>query len=163
MAEAVDECSTMKFELAIDMLHSVGEAQLAVSGGSMLPSLWPRDILEIHRVAEEEVSKGDVVVFARQNRLIVHRVTQITRQGDRMTVITRGDRSAKADAPVPANELLGKVRSVRRGDRVITPRHTNWMQLASWTLRRSEILTRLLLHFALVRDNFLSPERAWTS
>ena len=163
MSEAVDERSKLKFALAIDLLRSVGEAQLAVSGGSMLPSLWPGDILEIHRVPEEEVSKGDVVVFARQNRLIVHRVTQITRQGDRMTVITRGDRSARADAPVSANELLGKVRSVRRGDRVITPRLTDWTQLASWTLRRSEILTRLLLHFALVRDNFLSPERAWTS
>jgi len=55
MATAVDDRSDLKLLLAIDVLRSVGEARLAVSGGSMLPSLWPGDVLEIHRVAADDI------------------------------------------------------------------------------------------------------------
>ena len=129
----------------------------------MLPALWPGDILEIHRVAAENISQGDIVVFARENRLIVHRVLRVNREQAAIIVITRGDRSAKVDSPVSANELLGRVRRVQRGDRNIIPRLTRWTQMASWILRRSEFCTRLLLHFSMVRPNALSPERAWAS
>ena len=163
MTTAIDEHRDLKFHLAIDMLRSVGEARLTVSGGSMLPSLWPGDILEIHRVAAEDISQGDIVVFARENRLIVHRVLRMNRQGANMTVTTCGDRSAKADSPVSTNELLGRVRTIQRGERNIIPRLTPWSRMASWILRRSEFCTRLLLHFSMVRRNSLSPERAWAS
>jgi signal peptidase I len=163
MAKAIDERDNLKFDLAMSVLRSVGEARLAVSGGSMLPSLWPGDILEIHRVAVEEISQGDIVIFAREHRLIVHRVLRISREGDEIAVITRGDRSARVDAPVSANELLGRVRTIQRGDRNISPRMTFWTQMASSILRRSELFTRLLLHFVIVRRNLLSPETAWAS
>src|ERR1700690_1954075 len=163
MAASVDEGSNVKFDLAIDTLRSVGEARLTVSGSSMLPSLWPGDILEIHRVAAADISKGDIVVFARENRLIVHRVLRVNRDQDDVTVITRGDRSARVDAPVSTNYLLGSVRTIQRGDRNIIPRTNLSMQMASLILRRSELLTRLLLHLALVRRNSLYPERAWAN
>ena len=165
MVASVDERSDVKLGLAIDMLRSVGEARLAVSGGSMLPSLWPGDILEIHRVAVTDISKGDIVVFARENRLIVHRVLRMNGESDDVacTLTTRGDRSARVDAPVSVNELLGRVRTIQRSNRNILPRMTLSTQIASWILRRSELLTRLLLHLALVRRNSLSPERAWAS
>jgi signal peptidase I len=163
MATSVDEGSNVKLDLAIDVLRSLGEARLAVSGSSMLPSLWPGDILEIHRVAAADISKGDIVVFAREDHLIVHRVLRMTRVGEHLTISTRGDRSARVDAPISDTELLGRVQSIKRGDRSINLHRTLSAHIASLILRRSELLTRLLLHLALVRRNSLSPERAWAN
>src|ERR1035438_8600472 len=114
MARSVDEGRNVELDLAIDVLRSLGEARLAVSGSSMLPSIWPGDILEIHWVAAADISKGDIVVFARENRLIVHRVLRMTREGEHLTINTRGDRSARVDAPLSVNELLGRVQTIDR-------------------------------------------------
>ncbi len=163
MATVTDERSHLKLSLAIEMLRSVGEARLAVGGGSMFPSIWPGDILEIHRVAAADLAPGDIVVFARENRLVVHRVLRVNRERDEVVLITRGDRSPRADSPVSANELLGRVRAIRRGHRNIIPRRTRWPQIASWVLRRSELGSRLLLHLAAVRRNSSTPKTVWAN
>lgn len=153
MARVTDELSHLKFSLAIEVLRSLGEARLAVGGASMLPSIWPGDILEIHRVAAADLARGDILVFARENRLVVHRVLRVNCEGGEVVLITRGDRSARADSPVSANELMGRVRAIQRGHRNIIPRRTRWTQVASWVLRRSGLCTRVLLHLAAVRQN----------
>jgi signal peptidase I len=168
MPSVIDDRSRLKFSLAVKLLRSVGQARLAVSGGSMLPALWPGDILEIHHAASEDISQGDIVVFVRENRLLVHRVLRVNSGQDEVTVITRGDRSARVDAPVPANELLGRVQTIQRGQRNITPRMSLWTKLAASVLRRSELLTRLLLHLAMLRRNsvnrdLLTPETVQAS
>jgi hypothetical protein len=158
MATVPDESTDLKLSLALEVLGSMGEARLAVGGASMLPSIWPGDILEIHRAAAADLSLGDIVVFARDNRLIVHRVLRVNRELDELVLITRGDRSPRADAAVPFSELLGKVKAIQRGRRNIGPRLTWWRQIASWILLRSELCTRVLLHFAAIRRNSLTPE-----
>ena len=159
-APVEDEHSLLKFSLAIEVMRSVGEAQLTVGGASMLPSIWPGDILEIHRVGAD-LARGDIVVFARDNRLVVHRVLGVNRERDEVILLTQGDRSPRADSPVSANELLGKVRAIRRGHRNIIPRRTRWTQTAAWVLRRSELCTRVLLHLAAVRRNSSTPATVW--
>jgi signal peptidase I len=163
MATAIDEHKRLRFLLFVKVLRSAGEARLAVAGASMLPSIWPGDVLEIHRVAVADISLGDIVVFARKNRLVVHRVLRLNREQDDVVVITRGDRSATADSPVSTNELLGKVTVIRRGHRNIIPRMTLWTQIASWILRRTELCTRVLLHLATARRNSLTSEPVWAS
>lgn len=173
MAVAIDERSDLKLHLATKVLRSFGEARLNVAGASMLPAIWPGDILEVHRVEAADLSLGDIVVFARENRLVVHRVLQVNREQDAVVVITRGDRSPRADEPVPADEVLGRVRTIQRGRRNITPQLTLWTQIASWILLRSELCTRVLYYLATVRPklarrksvrrNSLTPETAWAS
>ena len=163
MATVIDARKKLRFLLFIKVLRSAGEARLAVAGASMLPSIWPADILEIHRVAAADISVGDIVLFNRQNRLVVHRVQRVKREQNEVVLITRGDRSATADSPVSANELLGRVRAIRRGHRNIIPRRTRWTQIASWVLRRSELCTRVLLHLAVVRRNAFTPETVWAN
>jgi len=158
MATVLDERSYLKLSLALEVLRSVGEARLAVGGASMLPSIWPGDILEIHRVAAADLALGDIVVFAREHRLVVHRVLRVNRERDEVILITRGDRSPRADSPVSASELLGQVTAIQRGQRNFIPYKTRWMQIVSWVLRRSELCARVLLHLAVIRQNSLTPE-----
>ncbi len=162
MAIAIDQRSDLRVSLFMNVLSSAGEARLAVAGASMLPSIWPGDILEIHRVAPPDIFKGDVVVFTRENRLIAHRVVQRRNIGDSF-LITRGDRSENADSPVLPHELLGKVAVIRRGRRQIAPHATHFKKIASWLLCRSELCTRLLLRLALIRRNSPAPETAWAN
>jgi len=161
MATETDECSHLKFSLAIEVLRSLGEARLAVGGASMLPSIWPGDVLEIHRVAAADLAPGDILVFARENRLVVHRVLRVNGETDGVVLITRGDCSPRADSPISAEELLGRVRAIRRGHRNIIPRRTRWTQIVSWVLRRSELCTRVLLHVAAVDRSSFTPETVW--
>jgi signal peptidase len=163
MATVTDEPSQVKFDLAVEVLRSAGGAKLAVGGSSMLPSIWPGDVLDIQRVAAADLALDDVVVFARENRLVVHRILSLNRDGDEVILITGGDRSRRSDSPVSASELLGKVEMIQRGGRKLIPRRTRWTRIASWILLRSELCTRILLYLAVIRRNSLSMDLAWAS
>jgi signal peptidase I len=99
-------------ELVVDGLGRFGEARLRVVGSSMLPSLWPGDVLTVRPRLIAEVRHGDVAVFVRDDRLIAHRV--IAHRGSH--VVTQGDTVTSPDAPVSQAELIGiAVRLVRCG------------------------------------------------
>lgn len=163
MTSVNNESRQVKLELAIDVLRSAGEAKLAVSGSSMLPSIWPGDVLEVHRVAAADLALGDVVVFARENRLVVHRVLGLNCERDEVVIITQGDRSPRSDSPVSASELLGKIKAIQRRGRKFTPQSTTWTRFASWILLHSELCTRVLLYLAGIRRSSLSLDEAWAS
>jgi signal peptidase I len=163
MTRVNDERRQLKFSLAVEVLRSTGEARLFASGGSMLPSIWPGDILEIHRVAAADLAPDDIVVFARENRLVVHRILSLNREQDEIVIITRGDRSQRSDAPVLAAELLGKVRTIERQGRKVHSQRTQWTKCVSLVLLHSELCTRILLYLAAIRHNSLILDRVWAS
>jgi signal peptidase I len=109
----------------------------------MFPCMQPGDLLEIRRPASP-IQPGDVVVFQRQDRLVVHRV--VGRTGD--LLVTRGDRLRYPDAPVPLNGILGCVAAIERGGRRIAPRLTFFCRIASAVLRWTEFGTRAAVYFA---------------
>jgi signal peptidase I len=133
----------LKLDLAAEVLASFGEARLPVTGSSMFPSMQPGDLLEIRRPAGP-IQTGDVVVFKRHGRLVVHRVVGQT--GD--LFITRGDRLRYPDAPVPAADILGFVTAIERRGRRIAPRLTALRRIVSAVLRHTEFGTRVALYFA---------------
>jgi signal peptidase I len=104
-------------ELAASLIRSTGRLRLGVQGSSMLPAIRPRDVLFVRACPAERARVGDIVVFVREGRLFSHRV--VARQGTRL--VTRGDAVPTADAPVQAHELLGRVKRVVRGSRVLRP------------------------------------------
>jgi len=133
----------LKLDLAAEVLASFGQARLPVTGSSMFPCMQPGDLLEIRRPAGP-IQTGDVVVFQRHERLVVHRVVGQT--GD--LLVTRGDRLRYPDAPVFAVEILGCVAAIERRGRRITPRLTVWCRIVSSVLRYTEFGTRVALYFA---------------
>lgn len=140
-----DSRGEVKNDLFLEVLRSFGEAKLAVTGASMLPAIWPGDVLEVRQQSMAEVLPGHIVLFGREGRLFAHRVVEKTGRQDRAFLVTRGDCLGKPDPPVCPQELLGRVTAIVRGERRLVPRLTGWGRVASWLLRRSDFGTRVLL------------------
>ena len=113
-----NESHALKCEMAAEVLQSSGKLRLRVTGWSMLPTVWPGDILIVERVESAEVLEGDIVLFVRHRRLTAHRVVK----NHSSTMVTRGDSMRAPDPPVSENEFLGRVSSIVRNDRNINPR-----------------------------------------
>ncbi len=91
-----------------------------VAGKSMLPSLWPGDRVWIERVDPGTLHIGDVILFQLHSRCCVHRIQDISTRKDGVLVfVTRGDARPRTDPEVAADQILGKVVSVVRGEREI--------------------------------------------
>jgi hypothetical protein len=108
----------------------------------MLPAVQPGDIVWVHSARATRAMPGDIVLFAREERLVVHRVVQTE-----PCWITRGDRLSYNDPPISCADLLGRIVAIERGKRLIIPRHGFWTRVASWILCRSELCTAVLLRF----------------
>jgi hypothetical protein len=59
--------------LAADVLRASGRLCLQVRGESMLPILWPRDVVEIARCSIADARPGDIVLALRGGRFFLHR------------------------------------------------------------------------------------------
>src|SRR5208282_774814 len=81
MTKAVTARETLGCELAAEVLRSFGRLRLRVVGASMLPAVWPGDLLSVRSDDAAEAHPGDIVVFKREGRLVTHRVVEVRRQG----------------------------------------------------------------------------------
>ena len=91
------------------------------------------------------ISPGEIVLYAREGRLVAHRVVGKIDRQDGALLLTRGDRLKTTDPPVRPDELLGRVTHVLRGNHRIDPRLTFWRKVGGLILSRSEFCARLLL------------------
>ena len=117
MPQIVESRQQVKNILAAEVLRTMGEVYLAAFGNSMLPTLWPGDLLTIEARSFEQILVGDVVLFARDGRFFIHRAVQKMDTGSGRYLIARGDAMPEVDAPVLPEQVLGKVINVRRKDR----------------------------------------------
>jgi len=101
--------------LASEVLRTSGGLRFAALGGSMVPTIFPKDILIVRRETARSARTGDVVLFSRESRFYAHRLVEKTEEGGRLSLVTRGDALAQNDAPVTEDELLGRVEAVVRG------------------------------------------------
>jgi hypothetical protein len=152
-----------KLALAAEMLRRCGNLQMKVWGASMLPSLWPGDLLTIQSAAHDEVVPGDIVLVVRDDRFFVHRLVETRRDAECLTWITRGDGMPNNDPPVAASELLGRVTGVSRGNRSFVPsREVSSLNSAlAWTLCRWDRLRNLALriHATRVQEDLTGAKR----
>jgi hypothetical protein len=138
MPSMPDVCADPKFGLVVEMLRCHGTVYLKALGTSMLPSVWPGDLLTIQSAKHDEVSPGDIVLILRNSRFFVHRLVEMRRNQDGLLWITRGDALPRNDPPEASSELLGRVAGIRRGNRSFVPirRVSRFHSAAGWTLRR---------------------------
>lgn len=97
-----------KYDLASEVLQRFGQLRLRVTGASMLPAIWPGDVVTIRSSRLSDVSAGDLVLFQRDRRFFVHRVLEMSGN----SLLTRGDSVLGPDPPVSSAELLGRVVSI---------------------------------------------------
>jgi signal peptidase I len=139
--------------LAEEIVRKFGEVRLRVVGTSMVPSIIPGDLVSIHRASLQDIFPGEIVLFLQQGRLIAHRVvdrkTMATEdRPEEPCLITRGDRVRRIDPPVSSAELLGRVVSIERNERIVelsarVPNH-----LIARLLQSSDRVTYVYLRLA---------------
>jgi signal peptidase I len=144
LVEALD-AHELKCDLAADVIRRFGTLRLRVNGFSMLPSIWPGDVACVSSVDRDAYRPGDVVLYARNRRLFVHRLVEMTGEA----VVTRGDALLDPDPPVRAGDLLGRVVSIERGgSRVDLPREVSWgRRVAGAVLGQSGRLVRMAANY----------------
>jgi hypothetical protein len=142
-----------KCSLAAEVLQSTGNLQLRASGISMLPTLWPGDCLNIQAHSCEQAQPGDLVLYARNGRLFIHRVMRKCRIGEENLLIARGDCMTEDDPPVRERDLLGKITAIHRHNtRIVPGRKVSSARLfTAWMLCHWNLLLRATLR---VRANF---------
>jgi hypothetical protein len=167
MSESTQSRDQFKHNLAADVLRATGSLRLAAFGHSMLPTLWPGDLLIVEAQSFDQIQAGDVVLFAREGRFFIHRVLRKLKIGAEARLVTRGDAMPEADAPVAAEELLGKIVGMQgRRDRDFQvpacSRCRRWIGLAlAYSVRLRSLALRWHACWSTGRDSKseFAPER----
>lgn len=82
-------------DLVYDVGRSTGEVRLKVTGASMLPAVWPGDVVTVRHCGVAEFQPGQIILYRRAGKLTLHRVARVV--GDQ--VIARGTRSLAMTPP----------------------------------------------------------------
>lgn len=105
-ATGASRSNAERAEFVGDALHSLGHLRLRVHGESMLPTLWPDDVVEISACSLEELRPGEIVLARREGRLFLHRLVRST-AADSFRL--RGDSVPQADPVYHREALLGRM------------------------------------------------------
>jgi signal peptidase len=149
MQTAPEDRENSNAALATSVLRQGGTIALKAWGTSMLPALWPGDVLTIVGALSTEIVPGDIVLVLRNDRIFAHRLLGRHKDASLRAWITKGDAMSDNDPPAPESALLGRVVSIRRYGRDLTPgRQISRLQsliasLASESDRFRSLLLRL--------------------
>ncbi len=166
MEQSAPSRQAIKLELATEVLRSSGELRFVASGASMVPAVFPGDILIVRNQPIERARCGDVALWSREGRFYAHRVVRTAKAGERAAIVTRGDALNQDDAPVESDEFLGHVCGVvRRGKHVDLGASPNVGALiVRFLVRRSDGVTKCLLLYSSLRwrlaGNEIAPLRS---
>lgn len=131
-------------ELVLDVACTSGEVSLKLTGTSMLPAVWPGDVVTVQRCNLAELQPRQIVLFRREGGLVAHRVVSVAQDH----VITQGDSLPSRDLPVSPLEIVGQVIGISRNGRSVPVGFSLWQRNAAFFLRRSDFCLRLLLRAA---------------
>ena len=136
-----DLLTATKCDLLAEVARNSGQARVQVTGLSMLPAIWPGDVLTIEHQTHSQFRKGQIAVFVRDGGLVVHRVIR----ANSPVVVTRGDSLPSADAPVWPEEVIGRVSGIAREGRDVPVEQSLAQRALGLVLRRSDMVLRVLL------------------
>ncbi len=142
-----DGAHALKCELAGEVLRSSGTLRLPAMGRSMLPTIWPGDMLAIEPASSGAVSEGDIVLFSNGRQFVAHRVVTKSNAPEGTSVQTQGDAVSRADSPLSDHDLLGRVAFILRNGKLVEPaRNLRFSERAVAALVRcSEVAARVVV------------------
>jgi hypothetical protein len=128
---------------------------LQVLGQSMLPTIWPGDVVTIGRAVADAMEIADIGVFQRDRRVFVHRLKKILVIDGLTQFVTRGDSATDDDPLFPADTLLGKVALIQHKNRSPVPSGNLSLcaRAAGWVFARSSSLRNLALRIDAMRGD----------
>jgi len=126
----------LKLELAESALRSGRTILIKVLGMSMMPSIWPGDVVAVENRPCQQTVLGDIILVLRDGRFFVHRCIATTKAQGELQWITRGDAMPQRDPPVDVTAVLGKVARIegRRGIVYPSGRMSFFTRVAAWIL-----------------------------
>lgn len=87
---------------------------IVVATGSMSPNINKGDVVVIKKLNDNEIKNlkiGDILVFNRENKIVVHRIYKIYSSGDEIFFKTKGDNNNAPDSYlIEIHEILGIVK-----------------------------------------------------
>jgi hypothetical protein len=89
-------------------------------GDSMHPTIRHGESIVVSTLYGDRIVRGDVLLCRHRDRLLAHRVVDLSGIGGERVVRLRGDAKRDDDAPVAVSSVIGKVVSVRRDGRMIS-------------------------------------------
>ena len=134
MSEGVDT-QQLGLSMLRDRLLAGQPIDMKAFGFSMWPRLKDGAAVRVEPCSGSEVRAGDVVLFERPDRFVLHRVLRVA--GSR--VLAKGDACVDVDGWIPHDRVLGRVPR-RWGDRTLArlaPRLGPAIGFASVVVRRT--------------------------
>ncbi len=144
-------------DLVADVAFRFGEVRLKVTGSSMMPAIWPGDVITACRRNIAELQPGHIVLYRREGMLVAHRITCI--HGDLVT--TRGDSLEHDDPAITVPDIIGQVIHLVRNGRRVHLRQSWWQNVSSFILRRSDFCMRMALHLGRFLRRLDRREVSW--
>ncbi|HTZ99443.1 MAG TPA: S24/S26 family peptidase [Candidatus Aquilonibacter sp.] len=144
----MQERAAIEISLAEEVLRSYGKLRILARGSSMIPTIFPGDVLLVEHSLCQRLRPGDVVLAQRDGRFFAHRVVRLTALGGSPRVITCGDALSEEDPAFFHGEILGRVTSMVRGDKWIPlagDEDLKGKHLLQWAVRHSQIITAGIL------------------
>jgi hypothetical protein len=148
----IDESRTSAIgELLAESLRAGYSIRIRVNGTSMLPAIWPGDVLTVVSAMAPRPGPGDVALTAINGRLLAHRVIERKVLGGAVAVITRGDALESSDQIAADIEILGTV--VARNGREIGAVRAVRLTPVRLLVRSAPVLAVILRARALLRGH----------
>lgn len=149
MVPVAQEREILKLELAADVLRSSGELRFVARGASMIPAIFPGDVLLVRHQPIATMRCGDVALWCRDGCFCAHRVLRVESTNEESAIVTCGDALREEDARVTSSEFLGHVYAiVRRGKRIELARDQGVVSSGIASLvRHSDFLAGWLLRY----------------
>jgi signal peptidase I len=167
MSNCARDIAKVKLGLAAEILRSRPAVHVRGIGTSMIPSIWPGDLLVVENCEPSDIRVGDIIRFMQAGRFVIHRVISVANDSGNISWITRGDFVTRDDLPVSERHFLGRVCTIRRHNRCFPPsqhlsRTAYWVGRTLQTLYSLQGLVSRVRHFLRKRSDAGSEwAKAW--
>jgi len=154
--------AAVEMALAEEVLRSYGRLRIMARGSSMVPTIFPGDVLLVERNPLARVRPGDIVLALRDGRFFAHRVARLTALGGPPRVITRGDALREEDPAFLHDEIIGRVTALLRGRKRIEISNEDALRckrILRSVIRNSDAIVAGLLWLRLRLNGTMAPKR----
>lgn len=158
--KTMQDRAAVDIALAEEVLKSYGKLRILARGSSMVPAIFPGDILLVERDPLGRLRAGHIVLASRGGRFYAHRVVRLTALGGPPRVITRGDALPGNDPPFLDEEVLGRVTALVRGQKQIELENEDDLaskRFLQWAVQHSDGVTAGLLFGHSLRSRIATP------
>jgi hypothetical protein len=144
-------------ELIAEALRTGGQITLRMQGTSMIPAIWPGDIVTVCSSRSHYPQLGEIALIKLEDQIRAHRVVEWLDDASGKSLVTRGDALSQNDPAVRESAVLGTVTEhnghpLRRGP----SRMGRWLALE----RLLALIGFLWFHARKLRGHAAKNERA---